>query len=169
MNYLPSLDVLNDVPGGDVFISHSKFLAFRAVSQTNINFFQRNSDNINKLCSKQKDENQDTKMFCKDTPDLIKLLNLATNESNPKLEDYIRIRNTLITLFYLNLLKTAGYFHDYGSTAQTTYQYSGFSQAELLVGSTIEKLLLVVKFNTHEMGQVERLDIFPAGCKVVFL
>ena len=106
-------------------------------------------------------------MFDRDTPDLIKLLNLATNESNPKLEDYIRIRNTLITLFYLNLLKTAGYFHDHGSPAQTTYQYSAFSQTELLVGAAIEKLLLVVKFNTHEVGQVERLDIFPAGCKVV--
>ena len=122
---------------------------------------------MNNLVNNKMDENQNTKMFNKETPDIIQLLNLTSNESNSKLEDYIKIRNTLITLFYLNLLKAGGYFHDLGSPMQETYQHSNFSETEILVGSIIEKLLLVVKFNTHEVGQMESLDIYPSGCQVI--
>ena len=151
---------MNDIRGGAVFISHSKFLAFRALTQTNFNVL-KNMINI------KMDENEDIKKVGRETSDIVKLLNLTTNESNPKLEDYIRIRNTLITLFYVNLLKRGRYFRDLGSPVQDTYQYSGFSETELLVGSVIEKLLLVVKFNTHEVGQMESLDIYPSGCQVM--
>ena len=152
-----------------MFISHSKFLAFRAITQTKLHFFKTNSNVLKKLVHSQVDENQDFKMFSRETPDIIKLLNLTTNESKSKLEDYIRIRNTLITLFYLNLLKAGGYFQDAGSPDQEMYQYSEFSETELLIGSIIEKLLLVAKFNTHEVGQMESLDIYPSGCQVTYI
>ena len=150
-----------------MFIDHSKFLAFRAITQTKVEYFKANSDMLNDMVKSKMDKNQDTKMFNKKTSDLIKLLNLTTNETNSKLEDYIRIRNTLITIFYLNLLKAGGYFKDLGSPIKENYQYSEFSQTEILVGSIIEKLLLVVKFNTHEVGQMESLDIYPSGCQVL--
>ena len=160
------MDALNNIPGGEVFISHSRFLAFRAITQTNVDFIREDSNYLKSLVIDKENELNECPVFNSKTKQLVKLLKLTTNECNPSLEDYIRIRNTLITTFYLNLLKAANYFKSYGSDPSEFYQYSNFSPTELLVGSIIEKLLLVVKFNTHEVGQMESLNLFPNGCKV---
>ena len=138
-----SLHALNDIAGGEVFVTHSRYLAFQAVAKESIEFFVGNYEFLMKVVEDRNAEKQETEKIGDEFSDIFKLLDLTTNECNPKLEDFVRIRNTLITLFYLNLLKTANYFESQSSSNNGLYQYSGFSKYELLVGAVIEKLLLI--------------------------
>ena len=104
---------------------------------------------------------------------LAKLLLLTTNSTHKNADSLHKIKMTLIALFYLNVLKMGGYFENNDGIPEEEIPISGevlmsdcLSEEELLVGSIIERLLSVVKFNTHEVGQVERFSLTPGGCLV---
>ena len=80
---------------------------------------------------------------------------------------------TLVALFYLSILRMGGYFGEKEmKSSEANFNSNVFicddlSEDELLIGSLIERLLSVVKFNTHEVGQMETFVLTPGGCLVM--
>ena len=139
--------------GEDIACS-SMFLAYRAITLKNINFFLENKELFESPDAKYNVVGEDQKITEYLDPEKRKyraLFNLVTHEE--LWDEEFQFKNAVLSIFFLSLLEQNFWFEEFSS------ETSCFSEEKSYIACLLHHFLCVARFNTHQTGQFDSLDL----------
>jgi len=145
---------LHQTKNGDDMACSSMFLAYRAMTLKNVDFFLENQALFEDHDLKFNVEGDDSKARITEYLDsektkYRKLFNLVTHDDEGD-EDF-HLKNAVITIFFLYLLEQNFWFEEHSS--------DGWSEEKKIIAKIINHFICVAKFNTHQTGQFDSFDL----------
>ena len=139
--------------GEDIACS-SMFLAYRAITLKNINFFLENKElfeNPDEKYNVVDDERKITEYLDQEKRKYRALFNLVTHEE--LWDEEFQFKNAVLSIFFLSLLEQNFWFEEFSS------ETSCFSEEKSYMACLLHHFLCVARFNTHQTGQFDSLDL----------
>ena len=149
-----SLSDLYQVKEGDDLACSSMFMAFRAMTLKNVDFFLKNKEIFEAYNNQHNVEDDNSKgsiteYFDQEKAQYRNLFNLVTHCE--KGDEEFHLKNAVLTIFFISLLEQNFWFEEYAS--------DDFNDDKQFIAKLVNHFICVVKFNTHQTGQFENFSL----------